>query len=196
MDQNQENDNFIDKTFSIMTDIFVKTLPLTKVEKEGFIYYRYGMNAQSKGKYGEALEYYYQALNLEEDPYDRSYILYNIGLIFSNTGKYSKALEYYYQALEFNANLPQAVNNIAVIYHYHGLKASQDDNLEVANLLFDEIDRAVVDFLSIDFVLCLPSFFCGAHIYHRILSPVCRDFHNFADKRLCSIDNAIPARSA
>ena len=25
MDQNQENDNFIDKTFSIMTDIFVKT---------------------------------------------------------------------------------------------------------------------------------------------------------------------------
>ena len=39
MDQNQENDNFIDKTFSIMTDIFVKTLPLTKVEKESFIYY-------------------------------------------------------------------------------------------------------------------------------------------------------------
>jgi tetratricopeptide (TPR) repeat protein len=136
MDQNQETDNFIDKTFSIMTDIFVKTLPLTKVEKEGFIYYRYGMNAQSKGKYGEALEYYYQALNLEEDPYDRSYILYNMGLIYSSNAEFEKALEYYLQAIKLNRRLPQALNNIAVLFHYQATKANEQKNLEQARVLF------------------------------------------------------------
>jgi len=75
---------------------------------------------------------------LEEDPFDRSYILYNIGLIYGSTGKYSKALEYYNQALELNPNLPQAINNIAVIYHYQGVKASEVNNLEVATMLFDK----------------------------------------------------------
>ena len=57
---------------------------------------------------------YYEALQIEEDPYDRSFILYNIGLIFSSNGEYLKALDYYHQALELNSNLPQAFNNIAV----------------------------------------------------------------------------------
>jgi tetratricopeptide (TPR) repeat protein len=77
-------------------------------------------------------------LQIEEDPYDRSYILYNIGLIYSSNGKYLKALEYYHQALELNSNLPQALNNIAVIYHYQGIKASEVENLEVAKTLFDK----------------------------------------------------------
>ena len=83
------------------------------------------MSAQSEGEYAEALENYYEALQLEEDPYDRSYILYNIGLIYSSNGEYMQALEYYHQALELNLNLPQALNNIAVIYHYQGVKASE-----------------------------------------------------------------------
>jgi tetratricopeptide (TPR) repeat protein len=49
-----------------------------------------------------------------------------------------KALEYYHQALELNVNLPQALNNIAVIYHYQGIKASEVENLEVAKTLFDK----------------------------------------------------------
>ena len=101
-------------------------------------YYRDGMSAQSEGLYSEALENYYYALQIEEDPIDRSYILYNIGLIYSSTGKYSKALEYYFQALEINSNLPQAINNIAVLYHYHGVKASEVNNPDVANVLFDK----------------------------------------------------------
>ena len=122
---NQKNDNFIDKTFTVLADILLKVLPATKDEKQAFSYYRYGMSAQSSGDYAEALENYYEALKLEEDPYDRSYILYNIGLIYSNNGDYSKALEYYNQALELNARLPQALNNIAVIYHYQGIKAAE-----------------------------------------------------------------------
>ena len=134
----QRNDNFIDKTFTIVADILLKIFPASKQEKQAFAYYRDGMSAQSEGAYAEALENYYEALQIEEDPFDRSYILYNVGLIYSSTGKYSKALEYYFQALELNSNLPQAINNIAVIYHYHGVKASEADNLEVATLLFDK----------------------------------------------------------
>ena len=106
----QKNDNFIDKTFTIVADILLKVFPASKQEKQAFSYYRDGMSAQSEGEYAEALENYYEALQIEEDPYDRSYILYNVGLIYSSNGKYLKALEYYHQALELNSNLPQALN--------------------------------------------------------------------------------------
>jgi tetratricopeptide (TPR) repeat protein len=99
----QKNDNFIDKTFTIMADILLKVFPTSKQEKEAFFYYRDGMSAQSEGEYAEALENYYEALQLEEDPYDRSYILYNIGLIYSSNGEYLRALEYYHQSLELNS---------------------------------------------------------------------------------------------
>lgn len=125
MGRSQRNDNFIDKTFTIVADILLKILPASKQEKQAFFYYRDGMSAQSEGEYAEALENYYEALQLEEDPYDRSYILYNIGLIYSSNGEYIQALEYYHQALELNLNLPQALNNIAVIYHYQGIKADE-----------------------------------------------------------------------
>ena len=134
----QKNDNFIDKTFTVLADVLIKVLPATKDEKKAFSYYRYGMSAQSNGDYAEALENYYEALKLEEDPYDRSYILYNIGLIYGNNGDYSKALEYYQQALDLNSRMPQALNNIAVIYHYQGTKASEKKEFEIPKDMFDK----------------------------------------------------------
>nr|YP_009296902.1 photosystem I assembly protein Ycf3 [Bangiopsis subsimplex]AOM66245.1 photosystem I assembly protein Ycf3 [Bangiopsis subsimplex]ARO90393.1 photosystem I assembly protein ycf3 [Bangiopsis subsimplex] len=138
MPRSQRNDNFIDKTFTVLADIVLKILPASKEEKEAFSYYRDGMSAQTEGEYAEALENYYEALRLEEDPYDRSYILYNIGLIYASNGEYIKALEYYHQALELNSKLPQALNNIAVIYHYQGIKASRKNNFETAKIMFDK----------------------------------------------------------
>jgi tetratricopeptide (TPR) repeat protein len=138
MGRSQRNDNFIDKTFTVIADIILKVFPASKEEKEAFFYYRDGMSAQSEGEYAEALENYYEALQIEEDPKDRSFILYNIGLIYSSNGEYIKALEYYHQALELNSNLPQALNNIAVIYHYQGIKASEKQNIETAKELFDK----------------------------------------------------------
>ena len=138
MGRSQRNDNFIDKTFTILADILLKVFPASKQEKQAFFYYRDGMSAQSEGDYAEALENYYEALQIEEDPYDRSYILYNIGLIYSNNGEYVQALEYYQQALELNANLPQALNNIAVIYHYQGSQAAEKKNTETSKSLFDK----------------------------------------------------------
>jgi tetratricopeptide (TPR) repeat protein len=138
LNMNQKNDNFIDKTFTILADIILKVLPATKYEKQAFSYYRSGLSAQSNGDYAEALENYYEALKLEEDPFDRSYIVYNIGLIYSNNGNFLKAIEYYEQALELNVQLPQALNNIAVIYHYQGTKASEKKEFELAQNMFDK----------------------------------------------------------
>src|SRR6056300_1244088 len=123
--------NFIDKTFNVIADILLKVLPASKQEKQAFSYYRAGMAAQGRGRYAEALQNYYEALQVEEDPYDRSYTLYNIGLIYGNTGKYTQALEFYHQSLALNSNLPQALNNIAVIYHSQALRAQtlKDDNI-------------------------------------------------------------------
>lgn len=133
----QKNDNFIDKAFTVMADMVLKVLPASKQEKEAFSYYRDGMSAQSEGEYAEALENYYEALRLEDDAYDRSYILYNIGLIYASNGEYVKALEYYHQALELNPRLSPAMNNIAVIYHYQGVKASERKELDTAKMMFD-----------------------------------------------------------
>ena len=144
--------NFIDKTFTVIADILLKILPASKQEKQAFSYYRAGMAAQEKGRYAEAFRNYYQALEVEEDPYDRSYTLYNIGLVYGNTGKHTRALEFYHQALALNSNLPQACNNIAVIYHFQALRAQKlgdeciergqqlegDDYLELSKALFDK----------------------------------------------------------
>nr|ASQ39861.1 photosystem I assembly protein Ycf3 [Glaucocystis sp. BBH] len=138
MPRSQRNDNFIDKTFTIIADIILKVLPTNKKSKKAFAYYRDGMSAQSEGEYAEALENYYEALRLEEDSYDRSYIFYNIALIHTSNGEQEKALKYYRQALELNSSLPQALNNMAVIYHFQAEKYADQGDMEAAEALFDQ----------------------------------------------------------
>ncbi|ERN41677.1 tetratricopeptide TPR_2 repeat-containing protein [Rubidibacter lacunae KORDI 51-2] len=138
MPRSQRNDNFIDKSFTVMADIILKLLPTQQKAKEAFAYYRDGMAAQSDGEYAEALDNYYAALELEEDPNDRSFILYNIGLIHTSNGDREEALGYYRQALELNARMPQALNNIAVILHYQGEHAKEVGEEDEAEALFDE----------------------------------------------------------
>jgi tetratricopeptide (TPR) repeat protein len=138
MPRSQKNDNFIDKSFTVMADIILKMLPIDKKSKEAFVYYRDGMSAQAEGEYAEALDNYYEALKLEEDPNDRSEILYNIGLIHASNGEMEKALEYYHQSLELNARKPSVLNNIAVIYHHQGEKAQEKGEEEKAESLFDK----------------------------------------------------------
>jgi tetratricopeptide (TPR) repeat protein len=94
------------------------------------------MCAQAEGEYAEALQNYFEAIRLETDPYDRSYIFYNIGLIHTSNGEHTKALEYFYQAIERNPCLPQAFNNIAVIYHHRGEQALAIGNTRVSDALF------------------------------------------------------------
>lgn len=138
MPRTQKNDNFIDKSFTVMADLILKLLPTNNKAKEAFVYYRDGMSAQSDGEYAEALENYEEALLLEEDSQDRGYILYNMALIYASNGEHNKALELYHQALENNPRLPQALNNIAVIYHYQGEKAKEAGDEDGGEALFDQ----------------------------------------------------------
>jgi tetratricopeptide (TPR) repeat protein len=138
MPRSQRNDNFIDKSFTVMADLILKLLPTNKQAKEAFAYYRDGMSAQADGEYAEAMENYREALTLEEDPYDKSYILYNMGLIHASNGEHEQALEFYQEAIELNPRLPQALNNIAVIYHYQGDQAKEYGNSDAANALYDK----------------------------------------------------------
>lgn len=138
MPRTQRNDNFIDKSFTVMADLVLKIMPTNKKAKEAFAYYRDGMSAQADGEYAEALENYYEALKLEEDSNDRSYILYNIGLIHTSNGEHEKALEYYFEAIDLNPRMPQALNNIAVIYHHQGEKAKQAEENDIAEALFNK----------------------------------------------------------
>jgi tetratricopeptide (TPR) repeat protein len=138
MPRTQKNDNFIDKSFTVMADLILKILPANRKAKEAFVYYRDGMSAQAEGEYAEALEYYEEALTLEEDPNDRGYIHYNMGLIYASNGEHDRALEMYHQAIELNPRLPQALNNIAVIYHYQGEKAKEAGDNDGGEALFDQ----------------------------------------------------------
>ncbi|MGD1907115.1 MAG: photosystem I assembly protein Ycf3 [Leptolyngbyaceae cyanobacterium] len=149
MPRSQRNDNFIDKTFTVMADMILKMMPAKHNEKQAFAYYRDGMSAQADGEYAEAMDNYQEALTLEEDPYDRSFILYNIGLIHASNGEHEQALDYYQQALELNPRLCQALNNIAVIYHYKGEKIEASGDLEGANEFFDEAAKYWIEAINI-----------------------------------------------
>ncbi|MBM0742377.1 photosystem I assembly protein Ycf3 [Phormidium sp. CLA17] len=138
MPRTQRNDNFIDKSFTVMADLILKLLPATRKEKVAFAYYRDGMSAQADGEYAEALDNYNEALKLEEDDNDRSYILYNIGLIHASNGEHDRALDYYFQSIEINPRMPQTLNNVAVIFHYKGERAQEEGNEEEAEEWFDQ----------------------------------------------------------
>jgi tetratricopeptide (TPR) repeat protein len=59
-----------------------------------------------------------------------------MGLIYASNGEHEKALEYYKQGISLNPRLLQALNNIAVIYHYQGEKAKEAGDSDEAERLF------------------------------------------------------------
>lgn len=101
------------------------------------------MSAQNKGKYSKALKNYFEALQIEEDIFDRSYVLYNIGLVYDNMDKKKEALEFYHQAITLNRNLPQAYYNIGRIYHEKALACSLIDDEEHNTLSTEFYDKTV-----------------------------------------------------
>jgi len=64
--------------------------------------------------------------------------LYNIGLIYSKNGAYLQALKYYYFSIFINPRFSSALNNIAVIYHYQGIKATEKKSYLLADSLLQK----------------------------------------------------------
>ncbi|MGK7910554.1 MAG: photosystem I assembly protein Ycf3 [Synechococcus sp.] len=138
MPRSMRNDNFIDKSFTVMADMILKMLPgVDRDEKKAFVYYRDGMSAQADGDYAEAMDNYKEALELEENPIDRSYIYYNMGLIEQSNGNLDEALDLYGNSVELNPRNCSALNNIAVLLHYQGDQAKEAGNDEEGESLFD-----------------------------------------------------------
>jgi tetratricopeptide (TPR) repeat protein len=149
MPRTQKNDNFIDKSFTVMADILLKIMPTNKRAKEAFVYYRDGMSAQADGEYAEALDNYEEALRLEENDYDRSYILYNMGLIHASNGEHDRSLEYYFQSIALNSRLCQALNNIAVIYHFQGERAADQGDMTTSEACFGKAAEYWIEAIKI-----------------------------------------------
>lgn len=138
MPRSMKNDNFIDKSFTVMADLILKLLPgVDREQKKAFAYYRDGMTAQSDGDYAEALENYEEALKIEESPTDKGYIYYNMGLIKQSNGLLDEALSLYQEAVELNPRNCSALNNIAVILHYRGEQAKGEGKEDEAEAFFD-----------------------------------------------------------
>lgn len=133
-----KNNNFVDQAFTVIADVLLKVLPISNREKSAFTYYREGMDGQEQGEYSEALYNYYESLRLEVDPYDRSFIYYNLAIVYTRIGDYDRALKYYFQTLEIQPSIPQALNNIAVIFHRRGEQAIETGDLIKANIFFDK----------------------------------------------------------
>jgi tetratricopeptide (TPR) repeat protein len=133
----RRDDNFVDKSFTVMADMILKFMPTSKEDKEAFAYYRDGMAAQGDGDYAEALENYTESLKLEKNPMDRTYVHYNIGLIKQANGDLEGALESYASSLEDHPRNLSAMNNSAVISFEFGLKAEQEKRFDEAEVWFD-----------------------------------------------------------
>jgi len=122
--------NFFDKAFTIIADVILKILPIGKKEKKSFSYYRQGLSAHYEGKYEEAIKYYFESLELEEDPYDRSYTLYNLGMAHEATGLYREAIEFYHQAFLENIECSSTLVRISRLYWLLGKEAESKSQSE------------------------------------------------------------------
>jgi len=83
--------------------------------KNSVLYYMMGQVYFELYKYQEALEYYFNALELKPKSINT---LNNIGIVYLNLWDYDKSLEYYFKALEIDSQDVDVLNNIWNIYFY------------------------------------------------------------------------------
>ena len=136
--RSNRNDNFIDKSFTVMADLIVKLLPINARSKEAYVYYRDGLSAQNDGDYAEALENYEEALKLEDNPTDRGETLKNMAIIYMSNGEEERAIDTYRQALSENPKQPSCLKNMGLIYEKRGRIAEEDGRRDEADRWFDE----------------------------------------------------------
>jgi len=140
--RSQRNDNFIDKSFTVMADLIVKLLPIDAKAKEAYVYYRDGLSAQNDGDYAEALENYQESLKLEANPIDRGETLKNMAIIYMSNGEEQRALDTYARALEENPNQPSCLKNMGLIYEKWGRIAEESGDHDAAGRWFDQAAQA------------------------------------------------------
>jgi tetratricopeptide (TPR) repeat protein len=78
--------------------------------------YYLGTIKDKQGNSSEAIAYYNQAIELENDSYEKAKILFRIATNFRKNGLFSKARLYYMQALGFNPSMGRSYLAIAQMY--------------------------------------------------------------------------------
>ena len=137
MPRSSRNDNFIDKSFTVMADLIVKLLPINARAKEAYVYYRDGLSAQNDGDYAEALENYEESLKLEENAIDRSETLKNMAIIYMSNGDEEHAIKTYQKSLSENPKHPSCLKNIGLIYEKRGRIAEEAGQKDEADIWFN-----------------------------------------------------------
>tara|TARA_B100001996_G_scaffold87049_1_gene64407 strand:+ start:489 stop:1880 length:1392 start_codon:yes stop_codon:yes gene_type:complete len=99
------------------SELFVKILQQKNMlDPNASTAYYLGIIKAKEGKSSEALEYYNQAIELENDGYEKAKILFRIATQFKKDGLFSRARSYYMQALRFNPSMGRCYLAIAQMY--------------------------------------------------------------------------------
>ena len=99
------------------SELFVKILQQKNMlEPNASTSYYLGIIKSKEGKSTEALEYYNQAIELENDSYEKAKILFRIATKFRKDGLFSRARLYYVKALRFNPSMGKCYLAIAQMY--------------------------------------------------------------------------------
>ena len=99
------------------SELYVKILEQKNIlDPNADVYYYLGIIKDKEGKSAEALEYYNQAIDLENDGYEKAKILFRIATKFRKDGLFSRARSYYVKALRFNPSMGKCYLAIAQMY--------------------------------------------------------------------------------
>ena len=133
-----DNDNFLDRAFTVIAEGIVKMMPIAAQEKQAYIYYRTGVAAQNNGDYSVALENYEESLKLEENAIDRGETLKNMAIIYMSNGDEERALNTYMKALDENPKQPSCLKNMGLIYEKRARTLQQEGKQDESDIWFDK----------------------------------------------------------
>ena len=110
------------------SELFVKILQQKNtLEPDASTSYYLGIIKDKEGKSAEALAYYNQAIDLENDGYEKAKILFRIATKFKKDGLFSRARSYYVKALRFNPSMGKCYLAIADMYSKSAKNCGSDN---------------------------------------------------------------------
>ena len=110
------------------SELFVKILQQkNSLEPDASTSYYLGIIKDKEGKSAEALAYYNQAIDLENDGYEKAKILFRIATKFKKDGLFSRARSYYVKALRFNLSMGKCYLAIADMYSKSAKNCGSDN---------------------------------------------------------------------
>ena len=156
--------NFLDSK-SYYEKAMELNLALKDTHSYSYSLFNLGLTHDFLGDYVTALEYYFQSLDIAEQPNnksDKAEVLGNISVLYSNQNDYENALKYSLQALEINTELDNNesiglnLGNIGAFYHDWGVENNDSTMLKESLKYYQkglEIENTLKDSTSISWIM-------------------------------------------